>query len=65
LKSIGFSEYYLGGNVEFLSDSWKIPGLDLAISAKTYIQNVVSKLGNLFGKELKSIKTPSESSQSR
>ena len=48
----------MGGNVEFLGDSWKNQGLGLAISAKTYIQNVIPKFENLFGKELKSIKTP-------
>ena len=32
--------------------------LGLAISAKTYIQNVIPKFEGLFGKELKPIKTP-------
>jgi hypothetical protein len=58
LKSVGIPEYYLGGNVEFLGESWKNQGLGLAISAKTYIQNVVSKFEGLFGKEFKPIKTP-------
>jgi hypothetical protein len=30
--------------------------LRLAISARTYIQNVIPRFGNLFGQELKSIK---------
>jgi hypothetical protein len=33
-------------------------GLELAISAKTYIQNVIPKFEVLFGKEFKPIKTP-------
>jgi hypothetical protein len=39
LKNVGIPEYYLGGNVELLGDSWKNQGLGLAISARTYIQN--------------------------
>jgi Reverse transcriptase (RNA-dependent DNA polymerase) len=54
LNNIGIPEYYLGGNVEFLGDAWK---LGLAISARTYIQNSIPKFENLFGKELKPIKT--------
>jgi hypothetical protein len=41
LKSKGIPEYYLGGNVEFLGESWKNWGLGLALSEKTYIQNVI------------------------
>jgi hypothetical protein len=44
--------------VEFLGDSWKNQGLGLAISARTYIQNIIPKFENLLGKELNSIKTP-------
>ena len=44
--------------MEFLGDSWKNQGLGLAISARTYIQNVIPKFEKFFGKELKSIKTP-------
>jgi hypothetical protein len=58
LKSVGIPEYYLGGNVEFLGEAWKNQGLGLAISAKTYIQNVIPKFEGLFGKEFKPIKTP-------
>jgi hypothetical protein len=35
LKSVGISECYLGGNVEFLGEAWKNQGLQLALSAKT------------------------------
>jgi hypothetical protein len=50
LKSVDIPEYYLGGNVEFLGEEWKNQGLPLALSAKTYIQNVTPKFEGLFGK---------------
>ena len=37
LKNVGAPECYLGGNVEFLGNSWNNQGLGLAISARTYI----------------------------
>jgi hypothetical protein len=60
LKSVGVTEYYLGGNVEFLGEAWKNQGLasGLALSAKTYIQNVIQKFEGIFGKEFEPIKTP-------
>jgi hypothetical protein len=58
LKSVGIPEYYLGGNVEFLGEAWKNQGFGLALSSKTYIQNVIPKFEGLFGKEFKPIKTP-------
>jgi hypothetical protein len=58
LKNEGIPECYLGGNVKFLGDVWQNQGLGLAISARTYIQNVIPKFENLFRKELKPIKTP-------
>jgi hypothetical protein len=48
LKSVGIPEYYLGGNVEFLGEAWKNQGLGLALSAKTYIQNVIPKIVRSF-----------------
>jgi hypothetical protein len=44
--------------VEFLNNRWKNQGSGLAFLARTYIQNVIPKLKNLCGKELKTIKTP-------
>jgi hypothetical protein len=44
LKSVGIPEYYLGGNVEFLGEAWKNQGLGLALSEKSYIQNVIPNL---------------------
>jgi hypothetical protein len=58
LNSVGIPEYYLGGNVEFLGETWKNQGLGLALSAKTYIQKVIPKFEGLFGKEFKAINTP-------
>jgi hypothetical protein len=58
LKIVGIPEYYLGGNVEFLGEAWKNQGLGLAISAKTYIQNVIPKFECLLGKDSNPIKTP-------
>jgi hypothetical protein len=58
LKSVGIPEYYIGGNVEFLGDAWKNQVLELALSAKTYIQNAIPKFEGLFGKEFNPIKTP-------
>jgi hypothetical protein len=56
LKSVGIPEYYLCGNVEFLGEASKNQGLGLALSAKTYIQNVIPKFEGLLGKEFKAIK---------
>jgi hypothetical protein len=58
LKSVGIPEYYLSGNVEFLGEAWKNQGLGLYLSEKTYIQNVIPKFKDLFGKEFKPIKMP-------
>jgi hypothetical protein len=57
LKGVGIPEYYLGGNVEFLGEAWKNHGLGLALSAKTYIQNIIPKFEGHFGKDFKPIKT--------
>jgi hypothetical protein len=43
LKSVGIPEYYLCRSIEFLGKAWKNQGLRLALSAKTYIQNVIPK----------------------
>jgi hypothetical protein len=43
-------EYYVGVNVEFLGLLWKNQGLGLAISARTCIQNVISKFDNNLSK---------------
>ena len=43
LKGVGSPEYYLGGNVEDLGPEWEKQNTRLALSAKTYIKNVVKK----------------------
>jgi hypothetical protein len=58
LKSVGIPEYYIGGNVEFLGDAWKNQVLGLALSANTYIQRVIPKFEDLFGREFMALKTP-------
>jgi hypothetical protein len=54
LNSVGipFLEYYLGRNLEFLGEAWKNQGFESALSAKTYIQNVIPKFEGLFGRSL-------------
>jgi hypothetical protein len=58
LKSVGIPEYYLGGNMEFLGQAWKNQGLGLALSAKTYIQNVIPKFEGLLAKSLSPSRHP-------
>ena len=41
LKGISEPEYYLGGNVDPLDDTWKDNNALLALSAQTYVKNVV------------------------
>ena len=41
LKGIGEPEYYLGGNVDPLDNTWNAENVSLALSARTYIKNVV------------------------
>jgi hypothetical protein len=58
LKSVDIPEYYLDGNVEFLGETWKNQGLGLAISEKTYIQNVIPKFEGLLAKSLSPSRCP-------
>jgi hypothetical protein len=44
--------------VEFLGEAWKNQGLGLALSEKTYNQNIILKYECLFDKDIQSIKTP-------
>ena len=41
LKGVGEPEYYLGGNVDPLDDTWKDNNVSLTLSARTYVKNVV------------------------
>ena len=47
LKNVGIPDYYLGGSIEFIGESWKNQGLGLALSTKTYIQNAIPKFEHL------------------
>ena len=58
LKGVGIPEYYLGGNVEILDEHWASDAVGLALSAKTYIENVVPKFETLFGHEFSKQNTP-------
>ena len=52
LKNTAIPEFYLGGNEEFLGESWKNQGIGLALSSRTSIQNFTPKFKSLFGKNL-------------
>jgi hypothetical protein len=58
LKILGIPEYYSDENVEFLGETWKNQGLGLAISAKTYIQNVIPKFEDLLARSLSPSRHP-------
>jgi len=57
-KGVGIPEYYLGGDLVELDNSWKSTGIKTALSAKTYIKNVVEKYEKLFNETFKSQKSP-------
>ena len=58
LKGVGEPEYYLGGNVDPLDNTWKTENVSLALSAWTYIKNLVKHFERLFGSNLRLYKTP-------
>ena len=60
MKAVGTPEYYLGGNVIQLGEDWEKEGISTALSAETYITNVVEKLAKMVGvtEFSKSYKTP-------
>ena len=58
LKGVGIPEYYLGGDVEILDQHWKSDNVGLALSAKTYVKNVIPKFETLFEETFKTFKTP-------
>ena len=49
MKSIGAPEYYLGGNFIQLGEEWDKEGITTALSAETYIENIVQKLAAMVG----------------
>jgi hypothetical protein len=52
LKGVGAPEYYLGGSIDDIVDKqWQEEGVFTALSARTYIENVMEKLELLCGVE--------------
>jgi hypothetical protein len=51
MKAIGAPEYYLGGNVIHLGEEWKKEEVNTALSAETYIDNIVQKQATMVGVE--------------
>ncbi len=51
MKAIGAPEYYLGGNVIQLGEEWEKEEVNTALSAETYIDNIVQKLATMVGVE--------------
>jgi hypothetical protein len=52
LKAVGAPKYYLGGNIDDIKDKqWQEEGVFTALSACTYIENVMEKLEKLCGVE--------------
>jgi hypothetical protein len=41
LKGVGEPEYYLGGNVDPLDNTWKGDNISLGLSARVYVKNMV------------------------
>ena len=58
LKGVGIPEYYLGGNVDMLDEHWTQENVGMALSARTYIENVIPKFETLLGGEFKAHNTP-------
>ena len=55
LKGVGVPEYYLGGNViTELDEHWKRSGINLALSAETYIEQAVERLERTLGQQFPS-----------
>ena len=51
LKGVGYSEYYLGGNIEVLGEKWTKDSLTIALSSET-CQECNTKMGIHYGKKL-------------
>jgi hypothetical protein len=49
LKGVGEPNYYLGGNVDPLDTTWKDDNVSLALSACTYVKNVVERFETVLG----------------
>ena len=51
LKGVGEPEYYLGGDVIDLDRTYKKEGVHMALSAETYVKNIVEKYENLLKRD--------------
>ena len=58
LKGVGTPQYYLGGDVQVLQGKWEEQGISTALSARTYIDNVLSKLEDMCDKQFPKTNTP-------
>ena len=58
MKGVGIPEYYLGGNVEQLDEHWAKENIQVGLSARTYIENVIPKFEELLENEIRKYKTP-------
>ena len=57
LKGVGIPEYYLGGDVEQLNKHWTADNVSMALLAKMYIKNCISKFEELIGTQIETFKT--------
>jgi hypothetical protein len=58
LKRVGIPEYYLGGNVEFLGESWKNQGLRLVLYARHTFEMSFRNLKVFLAKSLRPSRHP-------
>jgi hypothetical protein len=58
LKSVGIPEYYLGGNVELLGETWKNQGLGLALSKRPTFKTSLGNFKIFLGKSLSPSRHP-------
>ena len=57
MKGVGIPEHYLGGNVEQMDEVWLKENIQIGLSARTYIENLISKFEGLYLGEIKKYKT--------
>ena len=58
MKGVGYVEYYLGGDLPDLSSTWNSK---YALSAKTYIGNLIDNSKNMLGMKYTSYNNPFDS----
>jgi hypothetical protein len=58
MKGVGNPQYYLGGDVEELDESWHQQGIYTAFSAETYIKNCVPRMERMCAREFKGRSIP-------